>query len=224
MADLIPPHGGLTEPVCRTVADGRHRRRSRPRRPTLPQIPVSAADLSSVYRFGDGTLSPLTGPMDSETYHRVLDEAVITIMATNTPGRFRLRSRSRPTWPRRCKEGQKAALVGPDGNVAATLTISDVYPWPKLKYLRQVYLTDRLDHPGADMVIQGRCGQFASRRRRTPGAAAAEECEVRQVRADAARSPQVPRRQGLGSRRSRSRPATRCTGRMNTRWFTAWRR
>ena len=31
----------------------------------LPKVPVSAADLSTVYRFGDGTLSPLTGPMNS---------------------------------------------------------------------------------------------------------------------------------------------------------------
>ena len=43
----------------------------------LPQVPVSDADLSTVYRLGDGGLSPLVGPMDSATYDRVLDEAVI---------------------------------------------------------------------------------------------------------------------------------------------------
>ena len=76
MTSLVPPHGGLTEPVCRTVpADAiadflAHAK-------TLPQVPVSDADLSTVYRFGDGGLSPLTGPMDSATYNRVLDESVI---------------------------------------------------------------------------------------------------------------------------------------------------
>ena len=44
---------------------------------TLTQVPVSDADLSTVYRLGDGGLSPLTGPMDSKTYHRVLEESVI---------------------------------------------------------------------------------------------------------------------------------------------------
>ena len=44
---------------------------------TLSQVPVSDADLSTVYRLGDGGLSPLTGPMDSKTYHRVLEESVI---------------------------------------------------------------------------------------------------------------------------------------------------
>jgi sulfate adenylyltransferase len=76
MADLIAPHGGLSEPICRTVpaaeidgflAEAR----------TLAQVPVSAGDLSTVYRFGDGTLSPLTGPMNSTVYHQVLDECYV---------------------------------------------------------------------------------------------------------------------------------------------------
>lgn len=37
----------------------------------------------------------------------------------------------------------------------ATLELNDVYAWPKLKYLRSVYLTERVDHPGADMVLRG---------------------------------------------------------------------
>ena len=42
-------------------------------------MPVSAADLSTVYRIGDGTLSPLVGPMDSAMYDRVLEESVIEV-------------------------------------------------------------------------------------------------------------------------------------------------
>ena len=34
------------------------------------------------------------------------------------------------------------------------LDITDVYPWDKTKYLRCVYLTDRTDHPGGDMVLK----------------------------------------------------------------------
>src|SRR5580704_11241943 len=76
MPDLIPPHGGLTEPVCVTVsADDRSAFLAEAQK--LAQVPVSDADLSSVYRFGDGALSPLTGPMDGKTYNRVLDESVI---------------------------------------------------------------------------------------------------------------------------------------------------
>ena len=71
MPALIPPHGGLSEPVCATVGHEEvesllaHAER-------LPRVPVSDADLSTVYRLGDGGLSPLAGPMDRATYDRVL--------------------------------------------------------------------------------------------------------------------------------------------------------
>jgi sulfate adenylyltransferase len=154
MADLIPPHGGLTEPVCRTVPEAEIAA-FKAEAATLPQVPVSAADLSSVYRFGDGTLSPLTGPMNSETYHRVLDESVIIHHGNKYAWTIPIAFPVTATQAKELKEGTKVALVGPDGNVAATLEINDVYPWPKLKYLQQVYLTDRIDHPGANMVLQG---------------------------------------------------------------------
>lgn len=152
MADLIAPHGGLSEPVQRIVEDVAA---FQAEAATLTQVPVSAADLSSVYRFGDGTLSPLTGPMVSEVYHRVLDEEVIIHhgkkYAWTIPIAFPVTAELAKT----LKEGQKVVLVGPDGKPAATLVIHDIYPWPKLKYLRQVYLTDRIDHPGAEMVLKG---------------------------------------------------------------------
>jgi len=154
MADLIPPHGGLAEPVCRTVADA-DLAAFKTEAATLTQIPVSAADLSSVYRFGDGTLSPLTGPMDSETYHRVLDESVVLSNGKKYAWTIPIAFPVTADLAKTLQKGQKAALVGPDGTAAAIITISDVYPSPKLKYLRSVYLTDRIDHPGASMVLQG---------------------------------------------------------------------
>ncbi|MBS0204368.1 MAG: sulfate adenylyltransferase [Planctomycetes bacterium] len=154
MADLIRPHGGLSEPICRTVAAG-DIAAFKAEAAALPQVSVSAADLSTVYRLGDGTLSPLTGPMNSETYHRVLDESVVIQdgkkYAWTIPLAFPITGELAKT----LKAGQKVALTGPDGEVAATLDITDVYPWPKLKYLQSVYLTDRIDHPGANMVLDG---------------------------------------------------------------------
>ena len=129
MTSLIAPHGGLTEPVCRTVAAEAlddflaHAK-------TLPQVPVSDADLSTVYRLGDGGLSPLTGPMDSATYNRVLDEV------GDRARRQALRlddSRWRCRSPR---TGRPSCSAGPEGGAgqlgrarsSATLEISDVYP------------------------------------------------------------------------------------------------
>ena len=68
-ADLIEPHGGTL--VNRFAGDPDA---LRAKAADLLKVPVSAADLSTVYRIGDGTLSPLTGPMTEAVYNRVLDQ------------------------------------------------------------------------------------------------------------------------------------------------------
>src|SRR5712692_5796185 len=82
MSDLIAPHGGLAEPVNRTVpieeaADFTKHAAA------LKKVPVSDADLSSLYRFGDGGLSPLTGPMNKAAFDRVLDGEIIVVGGKN---------------------------------------------------------------------------------------------------------------------------------------------
>ncbi len=76
MPDLVPVHGGLEVPVARTVPLSR-RRQFLTEAAALPRIELSRADLSTIYRVADGTLSPLTGPMDEETWHHVLDHAAL---------------------------------------------------------------------------------------------------------------------------------------------------
>jgi sulfate adenylyltransferase len=154
MSDLIPPHGGLAEPVSCTVppADEAAFRAEAARLPTLP---VSDADLSSVYRFGDGGLSPLTGPMDEAAYHRVLDEAVIEHGGGRFAWTIPLAFPVTAALARTLGRGQQVALVNSGGDRIAILTVGDVYGWDKTKYLRSVYGTERTDHPGGDMVLKG---------------------------------------------------------------------
>ena len=153
MTSLVPPHGGLTEPVCRTVAADAiddflaHAK-------TLPQVPVSDADLSTVFRLGDGALSPLTGPMDSAAYHRVLDESAIEHDGKRYAWTIPLALPVTEQLAKRLRPGQQAALVASSGRIVAVLDVTDVYPWDKQKYLHSVYLTERTDHPGGDMVLK----------------------------------------------------------------------
>src|ERR1700691_4738196 len=76
MPDLIAPHGGRSEPVDRTVAPS-ELENFRRQGASLKKVPVSDADLSSLYRFGDGGLSPLVGPMNKAAFDKVLDEEVV---------------------------------------------------------------------------------------------------------------------------------------------------
>jgi sulfate adenylyltransferase len=145
MPDLIPPHGGLTEPVGRTRADvGGHAK----------SVTLSDADLSSLYRFGDGGLSPLTGPMTRAEWDRVLDEEVIVRdgkkYAWTIPIAFPLTDAEAKS----VKAGETVGLVNSKGETVGSLEVKDVYPWDKAKYVRSVYNTERTDHPGGHMVTR----------------------------------------------------------------------
>ena len=154
MPDLVPFHGGLSEPVTLTVPAAEEAA-FRAEAAKLPTVPVSDADQSSVYRLGDGVLGPLTGPMNEAVYHRVLDESVIEqggqLYAWTIPIAFPVTAARAATLER----GQNVALTTAAGERIAILTVGDVYAWDKPKYIRSVYGTERTDHPGADMVLKG---------------------------------------------------------------------
>jgi sulfate adenylyltransferase len=154
MADLIAPHGGLTEPLSRTVPPEREGA-VRSEAAKLRKVPVSDADLSTVYRFGDGALSPLTGPMNSATYNRVLDDACIEHGGKRWAWTIPLSLPVTKDLAESLKKGERVALTNSRDEVVAVLEIDDVFAWDKPRYIKSVYGTERTDHPGADMVLKG---------------------------------------------------------------------
>lgn len=150
--DLIPPHGGLSEPVNRAVP-AEEMTDFRAKAAGLKRVPVSDADLSSLYRIGDGGLSPLLGPMDRVTYDRVLTDEIIThngkAYAWTIPISFPVDKEQAAA----LKPGETVALVNGANDIVGTLEISDIYPWDKAKYLKSVYGTERTDHPGGHMAL-----------------------------------------------------------------------
>jgi sulfate adenylyltransferase len=156
MADLIPPHGGLSEPVNRTVPPAEVADFTK-RAASLKKVPVSDADLSSLYRFGDGGLSPLTGPMDKAAFDRVLDGEIIIVGGKNyawtVPISFPVTGKLAAT----LKVGETVALVNSKSEVVGTLAVGDIFPWHKAKYVKGVYGTERSDHPGGKMTMSDPC-------------------------------------------------------------------
>src|SRR5688572_32209460 len=114
MADLVPIHGGLTSPrACGVPAAEVDAVRARAA--SLPKVPVSDADLSTVYRFGDGALSPLTGPMDGATYNQVLDQAFIEHQGRRYAWTIPLAFPVTAALAKTLKKGQSVALVNGAG-------------------------------------------------------------------------------------------------------------
>jgi sulfate adenylyltransferase len=154
MSDLVPAHGGYAEPISCTVAEA-DKAAFLAAAENMVRVPVSDADLSTVYRFGDGALTPLDGPMDSETYNRVLDEMVVLHGGKRWAWSIPLSLPVTSELAAKLKKGQSVALVNSSGTIVATLDLTDVFEWDKARYIQKVYLTDRTDHPGADMVLKG---------------------------------------------------------------------
>ena len=152
MSDLIAPHGGGAL-VSRTVASeeiGEFRKEA----DTLAAVPVSDADLSTIYRFGDGALTPLVGPMDSESWDHVLDDECIVVDGEPFAWTIPLSLPVTPDLAGALAPGSRVRLVTSAGETVATLSVTDVFPWDKARYLERVYGTARIDHPGADMALK----------------------------------------------------------------------
>jgi len=160
MSDLIPPHGGLTEPVDRSVpsAEAAEFRKSLQ---GLKRLPISDADLSSLYRLGDGGLSPLTGPMDEAAYRRVLDEEVIIRNGKSYAWTIPISFPVDRSLASRLKKSDAVALVNGRDEIVGSLTLSDIFPFEKHHYVKSVYGTERTDHPGGQMVMKDPRGMLA---------------------------------------------------------------
>lgn len=152
MPDLVPVHGGLAAPVDRTVPANRIKDFVR-EAATLKAVPVDDADLSSVYRFGDGALSPLTGPMGRDAWQRCLDEGAIEHGGNKYAWTIPISLPVDSDTAASLKVGQKVQLVSSRGTAVAILTIGDIFPYDKPRYLKAVYQTERTDHPGGRMVM-----------------------------------------------------------------------
>lgn len=150
---MIAPHGGLKEPVDRMAPAERRDDLAREGK-DLPKLLVSDADLSSLYRFGDGGLSPLEGPMRKEEFHQVLEEEVIVRDGKKYAWSIPISFPASQDSARSLKVGAKAALVKSSGEIVGTIDVEDVFPFDKQKYIESVYSTKRHDHPGARMALE----------------------------------------------------------------------
>lgn len=152
MADLVPVHGGLAAPVDRTVPADRIDVFKKAAA-AMPVIRIDDADLSSLYRFGDGGLSPLTGPMNSEQWNRSLDHGVVQRDGKNYAWTIPISFPITNDEAASIKPGVKAQLQNARGEFVGMIGVNDVFPYDKAKYIKGVYQTERTDHPGGKMVM-----------------------------------------------------------------------
>jgi sulfate adenylyltransferase len=149
---LVPAHGGLAQPVDRTLPLT-ERKQLNADAARLPNIAVNDADLATVYRIADGTLSPLTGPMNADIYGHVLEEHCIVREGKNyawtIPFAFPITDAEAAS----LEVGGHAVVVNSAGEPIGRLEVGSVYDWDKQKFIESVYRTTRIDHPGGAIVM-----------------------------------------------------------------------
>ena len=149
--DLVPVHGGLDVPVDRVVPLA-ERSRLLAEAEKLPSLRVSRADLSTVHRFADGALSPLTGPMRAEMWHQVLDERRILIGGKPYAWTIPLSLPASEEEVASFSRGGSVSLRDEAGQVVAILDDLECFEFDKAHYVQRVYGTERFDHPGGRAV------------------------------------------------------------------------
>jgi sulfate adenylyltransferase len=119
----------------------------------MPTVAVTAADLATVYRWADGTLSPTTGPMTREQYDLVLSDRVVISNGERHAWTIPLSLPVTDEEAAALEVGGTAVIVGPDGEIVGTLEVGSVFEWDKAATIEAVYGTDRTDHPGGAMLM-----------------------------------------------------------------------
>ncbi|MCB9741521.1 MAG: sulfate adenylyltransferase [Alphaproteobacteria bacterium] len=148
---LVPVHGGLDALVDRVVPFNQ-RKALMSEAAGLPRVVVTDADLSGLYRISDGTLSPLTGPMNQGDYEQVLANRTIVRGGVAYAWTIPVILPVTDAEAAAIAPGGKAALVNSDGDVVGVIEVESKYAWDKAAYVKGVYGTERMDHPGGDIV------------------------------------------------------------------------
>jgi sulfate adenylyltransferase len=105
--------------------------------------------------------------MDAETWHRVLDESVILSGGKRYAWTIPLSLPLEDSEAAELSSGGSAAVRDEDGGLVGIVDELEIFEWDKEKYVKNVYRTDRFDHPGGQMVQDDSRSKLVGGRLRT---------------------------------------------------------
>jgi sulfate adenylyltransferase len=139
---MIQPYGGTL--IDRTV-DEKAAAVLRKRAASLPSVAITSHTLSDLFLIAVGGYSPLTGFMGRADYEKVLES---TTLANGLPWSIPITLSVTPESASRVRIGGELALVAPDGELAAVMTVEEIYDWDRDREAALVYGTTDRAHPG----------------------------------------------------------------------------
>ncbi|MFC4811569.1 sulfate adenylyltransferase [Paenibacillus sp. GCM10023250] len=138
----IKPHGGV---LVNRIATGAERETLLSEAASLSSIIVNSWTISDLDLIGVGAFSPLTGFMNEEDYRSVVDRMRL---ADGTIWSIPITLAVEEAKASELSVGQRAALVGEDDVVYATIDIASIYRVDQKHEAVNIFKTDDLAHPG----------------------------------------------------------------------------
>ncbi|HEY3365841.1 MAG TPA: sulfate adenylyltransferase [Symbiobacteriaceae bacterium] len=146
--ELITPHGGA---LIDRVLTGAAREAALERVPKLRKVRLHPREVADLELIATGALSPLTGFMNRRDYRSVVREMRLENgLVWGLPVALPVSRKAAAAIP----PDTEIALVGPDDQLLAVMTVTDVYPYDKGEEAREVYRTSDGSHPGVKRLIE----------------------------------------------------------------------
>jgi sulfate adenylyltransferase len=149
MSKLVNPHGS---PVLKPLLlEGDALKAERERAASLPRVPISSREAGDLVMLGIGGFTPLDGFMGYADWKGVCDDYKLE-NGVFWPIPITLSADA--TLADSISIGSDVALVGPDGEVMATMTVQEKYRIDKTHECKSIFRTDDPAHPGVKMVME----------------------------------------------------------------------
>ena len=142
VADAIAPYGGA---LVQRRLEGAEAADARARAEALPRVQVSGVTLSDLYLVAVGALSPLGGFVRGADYEAILERLALS---DGLPWSIPVTLPVPVAEADRLHRGDDVALLAPDGEPAALVTVEEVFDWDPAREAEQVYGTTETAHPG----------------------------------------------------------------------------
>ncbi|MCW2973159.1 MAG: sulfate adenylyltransferase [Thermoleophilia bacterium] len=139
--DLVRPHGGT---LVDRLATGAEADDLRAHAATLPVVTLTDTQAADLEMIAVGAMSPLTGFLTEADYRSVLADIRLAD-GTVWPLAITLRVDEAP-------DADEVALAAPDGQLLATMQVTDRYTGDQAAEARAIFGTDDAEHPGVAIV------------------------------------------------------------------------
>ena len=146
---LISPHGGhLVDPIV----PEEQRQEWIEKAATLPRLQLTARGLADLECIATGLYSPLDGFVSEQDYHTIVKDMRLTSgLAWSIPVTLQVSLSEADQYPL----GEPIALVHPQGQILAIMTVASKYQPDQALEAERVYLTQNLTHPGVAAMQAG---------------------------------------------------------------------